>query len=250
MSLDNTGNPVPELSTLTLRLTQNSPDRHCCFVGLALGEIEIRVRNDLEIAVGLKSATLKITHAGFDIIEQRFLKRHDMNAEGSDPNAVQIKTTTTDKIEASGDLKLNELGMPSGRATGSISHERTIERKMTERGKSAVSSVEGKAGPIWVVKSHREETPLDGEYISFSQPLMTLLLQPGKNYLETRGTLHVRQQDLLFRRLSKTTKLDRNKDAVIGILIAKGISKVTNEYGEYRGEIILSDQTDTLMAPR
>ena len=61
--MDNTGNPIPQLSSLTLRLDADN-ETVACRVRLSLGQISVAINPKSEFLVSWGNATLSIDHAG------------------------------------------------------------------------------------------------------------------------------------------------------------------------------------------
>lgn len=80
--------------------------------------------------------------------------------------------------------------------------------------------------------------PLDGTYLD-NTDLCEFLLRAGANRAGVQSSVEIKQKDLDFDyRRSPLSFINPNKKKLLGILLAKSL---TNEGGEYKGKIVLSN---------
>ena len=229
LAMDNTGNPFPQLSSLTLQLSSEG-GKTACHVRLSIGQSEVVLEDGRELRIGLKTATLSLTHPGFDLIEQTYIRSH------VPPNSdtPQAHKTVKTAMELEGKVSVNP------KAQAKFSREETTSGPTPSKMRTA--SVVGKSGPIWRLSPSKGDAVLDGEFIPFDPPVAILASAPGVNFQEVRGSVHLRQKDMQIKPHGLQNPLSRNAEAVLQILLAKGVSRVCQPDGTFRGELILSNQ--------
>lgn len=227
--MDNTGNPFPQLSSLTLQLSSVG-DRTACHVRLSLGKSQVALKDGRELHIGLKSATLNLAHPGFDLIEQAYIKSHVPAESATDLGTRTVKNA----MEIEGSVSANP------KAQAKFSREETTSEPIQSNKRK--TSVFGKSGPIWCLSPGKGDNLLDGEFIPFNPPLAILSSSPGRNFQEVRGSVHVRQKDMQITPTGLQNPLSRNAEAVLQVLLAKGVSQVCRPDGTFCGEFILSDR--------
>lgn len=228
--MDNTGNPIPQLSSLTLRLDADN-ETVACRVRLSLGQISVAINPKSEFLVSWGNATLSIDHAGFDLITQAYIPKHSATIRKRKKPDKQRRSKNQYAAEMEFGLK------PAGKATVS----REVEVSETLSSPIEVPIVIGRSGPLWEIRSPKKSEGLQGEYIPFDPPICVFDRAPGRNFQEVRGSVHVRQRDMTVKACKTMDKLSRNQEAILNILFAKGVHKVCGDDLQYSGELVLSD---------
>ena len=226
--MDNTGNPVPQLSSLTLGL-ESVGDDVACHARLSFGKMSIELSPESEFFISWTNATLSLEHDGFNLIEQAYISKLSSSEKKQSHDAKKTKSSYS--AEASLGVK------PTLKAAVS----REVETKQLVSDTRPSSTVVGRSGPFWDFHPERGKKRLNGEYLSYDSPICLFNDAPGQNYQEVRARVHVRQRHMKSAATRLSQNLSRNKEALLDVLFSKGVQKICQEGQAYRGEMVLSN---------
>ena len=231
-------NPLEELSEL---FAVSADDAGCGADGLSyqlrFGETELVLEDGQVCAVSVRRAFLALDLAGVTI------------KPGSEYGAVVKPNVVTTKHEAEqsrlGTISANVKAALGVSGAGSVRGE--ISKKSTETTtyETTRTLVTPRGGQKWEIVEPSNQA-LDGTYLAHDVALCRLQAKRGANQKEVTARVYVKQRDLIFRYdqsgVVMFTRLSKNKERVLNILIAKALNAKAAAGGHlYTGSLVLSE---------